>query len=100
MTPAKLRELVRLAEARRVRDLSQLDRLRTHYQKLLKSGKNPGLNEVCLALVEQHGEMTPHAESILAFQEILRQHGPSAAAYYGIGYSMEAQGNRERAVFN
>ena len=80
--------------------LKKLDKARAHYLKELKAGRDPDVNEVCLALVEQHGDMVSAPESINTFQEILRRHGNAAAAYYGIGYSMEQQGNHERAVFN
>ena len=80
--------------------LKKLDRIRTHYQRELKAGRDLAINESCLALVEQHGDMVRPAESINVFQEIVRAHGPSAVAYYGIAYSMEHQGNNERAIFN
>jgi tetratricopeptide (TPR) repeat protein len=80
--------------------LKKLDRMRMHYQKELKAGRDLAVNETCLALVEQHGDMVAAPESINAFQEILRAHGASAAAYYGIAYSMEQQGNHDRAIFN
>lgn len=80
--------------------LKKLDRMRAHYHKLLRAGVDLVINETCLAFVEQHGEMVPPPESIASFGEIMRQNGPSAACFYGIGYSMEAQGNYERAVFN
>ena len=80
--------------------LKKLDQMRAHYHRQLKAVTDPAISEICLAIVEQHGEMVPPAESINAFQEVMRRHGPSAAAFYGIGYSMEQQGNHERAIYN
>lgn len=80
--------------------LKKLDRLRSYYQKELKSGRDLFINEVGLAMVEQHGELVSFSDSISAFQEILRKYGNNAAAFYGIAYSMEQQGNYERAIFN
>lgn len=80
--------------------LKKLDKLRAHYLRQLKAGKQVELFEVAIALVEQHGEMVAAAESINIFQELLKKYGASAACYYGIGYSMEQQGNFERAVYN
>jgi len=80
--------------------LKKLDKMLTHYHAKLKTGRDLGRLETCLALAEQHGEMTTASEATNVFQEIIRRHGPSAAAYYGIGYSMEQQGNFDRAIFN
>lgn len=80
--------------------LKKLDKIRAEYLKALKSGADPLVNEVCLIFVDQQVEDVSHPETINAFQEILKQFGPNAACYYGIGFSMEAQGNHERAVYN
>src|SRR5690349_11799420 len=50
--------------------LKKLDKLRTQYQRELKSGSDHQIDEVCLALVEQHGDFVSAAESINTFQEI------------------------------
>ncbi len=83
--------------------LKRLDQLRGEYVRSLRDAKDPAMrkvHETCLAFVDQHLESPSHPETISVFQELLKKHGPFAAAYYGIGYGMEAQGNHERAVFN
>ena len=80
--------------------LKSLDRLRHTYMQLLQTAPNPGLIETCIAMIQQQGDMLSPSEVAGQFQEIIRQHGASAAAYYGIGYSMEQLGSYERAVFN
>lgn len=80
--------------------LKKLDRMRSHYLKQLKANKSMAVFEIALALTEQHGEMVGHPESISIFQDLIKKHGPNAACYYGLGYSMEQQGNFDRAVAN
>ena len=80
--------------------LKSLDRLRHSYMQLLETSSNPGLIETCIAMIQQQGDMLSPSEVAGQFQEIIRQYGASAAAYYGIGYSMEQLGSYERAVFN
>lgn len=92
--------LVHLRRVELASMLKKLDKLRAHYHKLLRSGKEPEINDTCVALIEQHGDMAQPVESISTFQDIIKNHGASAAAYYGIGYSMEQQQNFDRAVFN
>ncbi len=80
--------------------LKKLDRLKGEYLKNLRE-KGPSLiDETCLAFVEQHGDEVASTDSIVSFQNLLKTYGPFAAAYYGIGYSMETQGNHDRAVNN
>ncbi len=78
--------------------LKKLDQVRSYYQAELSKG-HP-VAALALALTEQHGHMVSSAESIAQFGEILREYGPSAGAYYGIGYSMEEMGNYDRAILN
>lgn len=80
--------------------LKKLDRLRGEYLKNLRENGPSLIDDTCLAFVEQHNETHSSADQVVGFQELLKIYGPFAAAYYGIGYSMEAQGNHERAVFN
>ncbi len=80
--------------------LKKLDKLRTTYQRQLASAQDTLVAEVCIALAEQHGEFVPPTESVATFQELMKEHGPLAVAFYGIGYGMEQQGNYERAEYN
>lgn len=80
--------------------LKKLDRLKSQYIKNLKKNTSDLTSELCLSFIEQQEEAPNHSELVNAFQEIMRQHGQLAAAYYGIGFSLEQQGNYERAVFN
>lgn len=80
--------------------LKKLDRLKALYIKNLKKNAGDLTSELCLAFIEQQEETPNHSELVNTFQEIMRQHGQLAAAYYGIGFSLEQQGNYERAVFN
>lgn len=80
--------------------LKKLDRLKSQYIKNLKKNTSDLTSELCLSFIEQQEETPNHSELVNAFQEIMRQHGQLAAAYYGIGFSLEQQGNYERAVFN
>jgi len=49
---------------------------------------------------EQHGEIVSDTESVSKFQSLIQKYGASAAAFYGIGFSMECQGNFDRAIYN
>ncbi len=80
--------------------LKSLAKLRTHYLQRMQAERDHGAVELCLAFVEQQGELITPSEATSVFQDIMRRHGASAPAYYGIGCSMEQQGNFERAVFN
>jgi tetratricopeptide (TPR) repeat protein len=80
--------------------LKKLDRLKSHYIKNLKKNAGDLTSELCFAFIEQQEDTPNHSELVNTFQEIMRQHGQLAAAYYGIGFSLEQQGNYERAVFN
>ena len=80
--------------------LKKLQPLKDTYLNAIKNNQEMELNEICLAFVEQHGEMVSPTESVNAFQEIMKVYGPSAAAFYGIGYSLEIQGSFERALYN
>ena len=105
--PGKSELIVHVRRIELAAMLKKLDRLRHEYLAALresgaksKTGMERAIFEIGLAFIEQHGEMVPPADSIATFQDLLRKNGPIAAAYYGIGYSMEAQGNHERAIFN
>ena len=53
-----------------------------------------------LALSSQHADTIDLDTNLKLFTDHMLNHGPSAAAYYGIGLVMEAQNNYERALFN
>jgi len=90
--------------------LGKLPRLRTDYRdKDAGIGYGgtfvePQVRAIGAAMVEQHGEMVPAAESVETYQRIIREVGSTsrlaAGCFYGIGYAMETQGNIDRAVFN
>lgn len=80
--------------------LQTLDELKKEYVKILKVTPSDRIASIGLLLVEQHGEMISAEEAIARFQEILKQDSKSAVAYYGIGFSLEMQGNIDRAIYN
>jgi tetratricopeptide (TPR) repeat protein len=80
--------------------LKKLDRLKTQYIKNLKKNTGDLTSELCLSFIEQQEDNPNHGELVNTFQEVMRQHGQLAAGYYGIGFSLEQQGNYERAVYN
>jgi len=80
--------------------LGKLPALREAYLEDIRRGRALPVSEVCLAIVEQHGEMVPGAEIVARFQEFIKNNGPSAAAYYGIGFAMEQLNNLDRAAYN
>src|SRR5690606_694630 len=80
--------------------LKKLDQLRDSYIKDMHRFSSPAVGQLCIALAEQHGEFVSPAESVGIFQDIIKKGGPAAAAYYGIGYGMEAQGSYDRAIYN
>src|SRR5687768_17144919 len=44
--------------------LKKLDKLRSHYLRLISKGEHLATYETCLAMVEQHGEFVQPSESI------------------------------------
>ena len=80
--------------------LKKLPQLREHYIKLIKKSEEEFPWNACLALIDQYEETVPQTESINDFQELIKKHGPHAALYFGIAFSMEHQGNFDRAIFN
>jgi tetratricopeptide (TPR) repeat protein len=80
--------------------LKSLDKLRQQYTQQLSKTANLALIETCIVLTQQQGDMLPPSEAAAQFQELIRTHGASAAAHYGIGYAMEQLGSYERAIFN
>lgn len=80
--------------------LKKLGRLRALYTATSDTGKIPGFNQLCLIFIDQHEETQSTLDSIVSFQEHLKQFGPSAGAYYGIGFCMEQQKNYDRAIYS
>lgn len=80
--------------------LKKLSQLREHYVDLIKKTETEFPWNVCLALIDQYEETIPPTESINCFQELIKKHGSHAALYFGIAFSMEHQGNFDRAIFN
>ena len=80
--------------------LKKTDKLKSQYIADIKTSLSLDVAELCLALLDLHSDKVKPAESIVQFQEIIKRHGPSAAAYYGIGYAMEQQSNIDRAIYN
>lgn len=80
--------------------LKGLDELKKDYIGMLKHKNSEQTAKICLAFIDQHGELVNHNQSAIVFQNLLKEYGPSAALYYGIGYSMEQMANHDRALFN
>lgn len=80
--------------------LGTLDKAKAEYEALLKQADKAQVAHACLVLIRQHTQDPEHAQAIQDHQEGIRQFGPSALAYYGIGLAMEAQGNNDRSVSN
>lgn len=80
--------------------LGKLQNLREAYLEDLRKGRALQVTELCIAIVEQHGDMVPPNESVERFQQLIRTYGPTAAAHYGIAFSMEQLENLDRAVLN
>ncbi len=70
------------------------------YQAMREEKGKEHVADICLAFCAQHDETLTPAEAAARFQQIIKDYGPNAACYYGIGYSLEVQGNYERANYN
>lgn len=80
--------------------LKKLGRLRALYRSGPDEVLPPGYQPLCLYFIDQHERAVSTSESIALFQDHLKRFGPSAGAYYGIGYGMEQQKNYDRAVYS
>ena len=80
--------------------LNSLDSLKKDYLELLRDPQFQNDAKICLAYLEQQSEGVNHNQLTTTFQNLLKECGPSAAVYYGIGYSMEHLKNFDRAIFN
>lgn len=92
--------LVHLRRIELAAKLRKLPQVRDQYEKQMKSSPSTYPFDLCITFVDQYGESVPPTESLNRFQELIKQHGPNAAAYFGIGFSLEHQGNFERAIYN
>ena len=92
--------LIHLRRIELAAKLDNLEALRVEYEKLSEENPDNYRAKICHILVEQHGEMINPDDAIIRFQSLLRIVGPEAAIYYGIGFSMEMEGNFERALYN
>ena len=81
--------------------LGETQALHTHYlEEMRLSHLDLEIGRICIAMVEQHGQMIAPSASIQNYSEIMQDHGESAAAYFGIGLSLEGESNNERALYN
>ena len=80
--------------------LNTLDELRKEYEHKSIQFPDQAVPKICHILVEQHGEMIKPEDAVVRFQSLLRIVGPTPAIYYGIGFSMEMEGNYDRALYN
>lgn len=56
--------------------------------------------QICLAYCDQQSENVSTDESIYQFQAIMEKYGVSAAAFYGLGFSLEIKEDFQRAIYN
>ncbi len=80
--------------------LNRLPELQRTYAGRLKRNPQDHVALIGIALVEHFGEQVPVIETVGRFQDIIRNHGPTAASHYGLALAMESQGNIDRAIFN
>lgn len=93
--------LVQLRRVELALKLGKIKHLRDHYvDQLNRFPQEAVIWETSQNFAEQHGEMVTDAESVSRFQQLIQKFGPSAAAFYGIAFSMECQGNLDRAIYN
>ena len=83
--------------------LREIDTLYTFYEKQISADLSVAEADnfrLLMALTSQHADTIDLDTNLQIFTDHLTNHGPSAAAYYGIGLVMEAKENYERALFN
>lgn len=81
--------------------LDQTDKIRADYLKKIQlSQLDVATGQLCIALIEQHAKTLSPANSINKYLDIMKDHGESAAAFYGIGLSLEAENHYDRAIYN
>lgn len=92
--------LVHLRRIELATKLQDVDVLRQRYMDVLRVDAQNVVARLALALADQHSEATDAGKSAAIFSDLLRETGHQAAAYYGIGFSMELLKNHDRAIFN
>ncbi len=92
-----------LIHLRRIELAAKLGKLKQLHQQFIddlqKSSASPNV-EICLLMTEQLGSLSSTTEIIQRFQNHMQEHGPSAAAYYGIAFTLEGMGNYDRSIYN
>jgi len=74
--------------------------LELYQEQLRRSSLDPKTASLCIAMVEQYGQLASTSASIKSYSEIILKYGECAAAYYGIALALESEANNERALFN
>lgn len=98
--PDKENLIIHLRKIELAAKLGRLNPLRQRYAATLTDKAPSPWNELCMLFLDQHADVIPPEEALQRYQEIMKIHGPSAAAYYGMGFTLEAMGNHERALYN
>lgn len=81
--------------------LDEIEALKEQYSlKIKKGGLAEDIGALCLALLDQQGELVSPTESIQRFSDLMEKYGESAAAYYGLGYAFDTLDNYERAIYS
>jgi tetratricopeptide (TPR) repeat protein len=78
--------------------LRTTDDLLKRYQKLRQTDE--AVAELALIMLDQQSDRITPADAIIAYQDFIKKHGAYAAAYYGIGFSLETLGSYDRAILN
>lgn len=92
--------LIHLRRIELATKLQDIDVVCQRYIKELKKNPSDPTLRIALTLAEQHAEEIDPASAAASFQEIMRESGNHAGAFYGIAFSMEMLKNHERAIFN
>lgn len=79
--------------------LNQLEARHDYYTSLIKNHQLPiNIGELCVALIEQQAELVSPSATIKVLKEWMQKYGETAAAYFGIAFAFESQGNYESAI--
>ena len=99
--PGSLSLLVHLRRIELASKLNEMENLKKQYSLGVEKGElSEEVGSLCLALIDQQAELVSPAESVQRFSEIMEIYGESAAAYYGVGYSLDILNNYERAIYS
>ncbi len=80
--------------------LKKLSHLQKQFRKKLELDPDNLELTICLLMIDQLGEFIEPEEAIEQYKNILNDDPTNAAAFYGIGFSLEMMGDLERAIFN